>query len=141
MFEYISAIGLASLWTIQPYILKYVNHVDPIITWMFTLIFAAVIAVIVYFLFPSKNNAFDIHHMDLMLICIASLIGIVMAPLLYIYLINNSKNLPFLIALVFSFTVILSNILSYIFLKERPTIISIFAITLICTGILLLAKK
>ena len=79
--------------------------------------------------------------MDLMLICIASLIGIVMAPLLYIYLINNSKNLPFLIALVFSFTVILSNILSYIFLKERPTIISIFAITLICTGILLLAKK
>jgi len=138
MFEYISAIGLASLWTIQPYILKYVNHVDPIITWMFTLIFTAVI---VYFLFFSKNNAFDIHHMDLMLICIASLIGIVMAPLLYIYLINNSKNLPFLIALVFSFTVILSNILSYIFLKERPTIISIFAITLICTGILLLAKK
>jgi len=141
MLEFFPAIGLASLWTLQPFILKRVTHIDPIITWMFTLIFAAIVSIFIYFVFYSHKSVLNVQHFDLLIIFIASLSGIVIAPLLYIYLINNSKNLPFLISLIFSFTIILSSILGFIFLKEKPTIISIFAIILICSGILLLSIK
>jgi drug/metabolite transporter (DMT)-like permease len=130
---YALALVVALLWAIYPFLIKQVKHTHHLVIWALMSSIAAIISILVCLVSGKKLL---VSWDDFKLITMSSVLGPVLAFLLYFYLISITPKVTLVTALAFT-TPVFAVLLGSMFFNEPLTTKQTCGILIVVLGVLL----